>query len=65
MRDNIQETKYSLHCPIINLQIGNLVTGALVDSGSHLSCISEDFYYMNQTMTNLQIVPPCLLWGLP
>ena len=43
-RENTEEIKDRFHCPTINVLMGNLMTWALVDSGSQLSCISENFY---------------------
>ena len=40
---NTKETR----CPEINIKIENIEVKALIDTGSEITCISEEFYYAN------------------
>ena len=35
-------------CPEIEVTLENTVVNALIDTGSEITCISEEFYYANQ-----------------
>ena len=40
----------SHQCPTITLQLENITTRALIDSGSQISCVSEQFYDQNASI---------------
>ena len=45
--DKNQNNNKLIKCPEINIKINNIETTALIDTGSRVSCISEDFYRNN------------------
>ena len=43
-----QNKNIEVKCPEIQIKLGNITTSCLIDTGSTISCLSEDFFYKNQ-----------------
>ena len=56
--EEMEEAKDTFSCPMVTIQLENVTTRALIDSGSQISCISESFDERNAGVLSKALALP-------